>query len=304
MGNDRKRGSNNIEGYRAIFEYAPDPIIITDANGIVRLWNAQAEKLSGYKAEEMIGRPSQITVPDDLLEEAKWLAQEVREKGYIRGYETERSMKDGSKLPVELTMAVLRDDDGNFMGFTTIARDISERKRLGQEIKAKEFYHALSIIDELTELYNVRHFQEILTQELARAKRYSRSLSLLMIDIDEFKRYQDAHGHLVGDAALKDIAHTMKRGVIRGADIVARYGGEEFAILLPETAKNNAVIVAERLRQAVAETTLLGRERLTISIGVASYPEDAQDEKQLISYADQALYRAKQAGRNQVQAWE
>jgi diguanylate cyclase (GGDEF)-like protein len=193
--------------------------------------------------------------------------------------------------------------------FTTIEEVLNkqratlERQELvEQEIEVKEFYRSLSTIDELTGLYNFRHFHELLSQELTRAKRYSRPISFLMLDIDKFKAYQDVYGHLAGDTALKAIAHTMKNGV-RGADIVARYGGEEFAILLPETTKSNAITVAERLRKAIAEITLHREGKLTVSIGVAAYPEDTQGEEQLISYADQALYQAKQAGRNQVHGW-
>ena len=177
-----------------------------------------------------------------------------------------------------------------------------ERQRLEQEIKAKEFYRALSIIDELTGLYNYRHFHALLTQELRRSKRYFHPLSLFMIDIDNFKEYQDAYDHSSGDVALKVIAQTT-RNIVRGVDIVARYGGDEFAVISPEATKAEAAVVAERLRKAVAEIALPTGDRLTISIGVASYPTDAQDKEQLICRADQALYRAKQRGRNQICIW-
>lgn len=178
-----------------------------------------------------------------------------------------------------------------------------ERQRLQQEIEAREFYRALSIIDELTGLYNYRHFHTLLVQELRRCGRYFHPLALFMIDIDNFKVYQDAYGHPAGDAALKVIAETI-RNMMRGVDIVARYGGEEFAIILPETTKEVAAVAAERVREAVAETTLPTGDRLTISIGVAAYPIDAEDKEQLISRTDQALYRAKQRGRNQTVIWE
>jgi diguanylate cyclase (GGDEF)-like protein len=180
---------------------------------------------------------------------------------------------------------------------------VEEKRRLEQEIKAKEFYRSISIIDELTGLYNYRHFHELLTQELSRSRRYFHPLSLLMIDIDNFKEYQDAYDHSVGDAALKVIAQTT-RNTVRGVDIVARYGGDEFAVISPEATKADAAAVAERVRNAVAETILPTGDRLTISIGVASYPTDAQDKEQLICWADQALYRAKQGGRNQICIWE
>jgi len=172
-----------------------------------------------------------------------------------------------------------------------------EREKLHRETREKEFYRSLSIIDSLTGLYNHRHFQELLSQELARARRYGHSLSLVMADIDHFKEYQDEHGHPAGDEALVEAARAMRQGC-RGVDVVARYGGEEFAILMPETPQEAAVQAAERLRRVVD----VGG-RVTISLGVASYPQDAQDKETLIARADRALYRAKQAGRNQTRAW-
>ncbi len=127
------RLARSEERYRALFEHAPDPIIVTDANGTVLLWNERAEEHSGYKAEEVIGRSSEIFVPPDLRQEAKWLAHEVKQKGYVKSYETERMIKGGARVPQELTMASLEDDLGNFIGFTTIARDISDRKKLERE---------------------------------------------------------------------------------------------------------------------------------------------------------------------------
>ncbi len=121
------------ERYRAIFDNAPDAIIVTDANNIVQFWNRRAEEHSGYKADEIVGMSAEIFVPPELSEEARRLRREVRKKGYIQGYETERMMKDGSRVPQELTIAALKDENGQVVGFTTIARDISERKRLEQE---------------------------------------------------------------------------------------------------------------------------------------------------------------------------
>lgn len=182
-------------------------------------------------------------------------------------------------------------------------RVVEEKQRLNQEQEAKEFYRTLSIVDGLTGLYNYRHFRELLTQEIRRSRRYSHLLSLLMVDIDNFKNYNDAYGHPAGDEALKVIAETMQSKV-RGVDVVGRYGGEEFVIILPETPKAHAAIVAERVRKAVAETTLPTGDRLTISIGVVTYPEDAPGNEELISLADKALYQAKQGGRNQIRVWE
>jgi len=171
---------------------------------------------------------------------------------------------------------------------------------LTREREDKEYYRLLSITDGLTEVYNRRHFEELLAREIALAKRYRYDLSLLMIDLDHFKEYNDTYGHLAGDRALRQIARTLK-GMCREVDIIARYGGEEFAILMPFTRKGDSAIVGERLRGAVAQAQ--PQPWLTISIGVAAYPGDAQDGGKLIAGADQALYEAKRV-RNRVCVFE
>lgn len=179
---------------------------------------------------------------------------------------------------------------------------LEERQRLSREIGEKERYHTLSIMDSLTGLYNRRYFHEFLDGAIKRAERYSHPLSLLMIDIDHFKKYQDAHGHIAGDRAIEHIASVL-RNTVREVDVVARYGGEEFVVVAPEEAKSDAAIVANRIREAVAGTKGPLIDTLTISIGVADYPEDAEDKEQLIAHADYALYHAKQNGRNRVVLW-
>jgi diguanylate cyclase (GGDEF)-like protein len=164
----------------------------------------------------------------------------------------------------------------------------------------------LSIHDGLTGLYNFREFHRRLTEEAERSRRYSRPFSLLMLDIDHFKAVNDTCGHLAGDEALRQFAALIRREV-RPVDQVARYGGEEFVIVLPETAGSGALAVAERMRDIISGSEItVAPERvviLTVSIGVASFPEDAESEERLIGAADQALYAAKQTGRNRVCRW-
>ncbi|MBI4301145.1 MAG: diguanylate cyclase [Chloroflexi bacterium] len=175
----------------------------------------------------------------------------------------------------------------------TVDEAVERQQARVREIEDREHYRSLSIIDGLTELCNYRCFYEHLGLEVERAKRYSHTLTLLMVDVDDFKGYNDSYGHQAGDEALKYIAHTLRQRC-RGVDVVARYGGEEFAILLVETAKGDAAVVAERLRQTVAEgRPERGRRQLTVSIGVATLPEDAQEGEELVARADEALYKAK-----------
>jgi diguanylate cyclase (GGDEF)-like protein len=179
-----------------------------------------------------------------------------------------------------------------------------ERRRLQQLAHDGQFYKRLSRVDGLTELYNHKFFHQLLDAEVERAQRYERHLSVLMIDIDHFKIYNDANGHPVGDMALEKIAWTLKT-CTRKCDFIARYGGEEFAVIVPETSKAVAVRIAERLRKAVQDAEFEGESvvpegRLTVSVGVAGYPEDGPGKRDLIARADRALYQAKQQGRNRV----
>jgi diguanylate cyclase (GGDEF)-like protein len=161
----------------------------------------------------------------------------------------------------------------------------------------------------LTGLYNRRHFMERLAAELAAAQRHGRPVSLLLIDIDHFKRVNDAHGHLAGDEALKMIAHVME-GALRKEDVLARYGGEEFVVLARETPLGGGKSLGERIRKAVERSRLTWQGHdlsLTVSIGVTvsvgvSHFEAGITERQIIEAADRALYQAKKAGRNCVVA--
>jgi len=156
----------------------------------------------------------------------------------------------------------------------------------------------LSLTDALTGLYNRRHLMGTLASEVQRSRRLRRSFTVLLADVDKFKQYNDTHGHLAGDAALVKIADVFRR-TTRAVDCVARYGGEEFVVMLLECSLATAAIVAERVRARVAQEEL-GEGRLTVSIGLAEYPDGGDTPEDLIATADAAMYRAKGAGRNQV----
>jgi len=163
---------------------------------------------------------------------------------------------------------------------------------------------ALSRTDSLTGLLNNKTFKESLQQEFLRAKRFKKNFGIIMVDIDHFKKYNDTHGHPQGDYLIKKIADLI-RDNLKDTDIVARYGGEEFAILLPETSKEEAIIIAERLRSLVEWVRFPKEEtqpggKITISCGVSSYPEDGETPEEVLNAADKALYRAKREGRNIV----
>jgi two-component system cell cycle response regulator len=162
----------------------------------------------------------------------------------------------------------------------------------------------LTVIDELTGIYNYRFFVQKLADELKRARRYHHNLSLLMIDIDWFKRYNDNYGHLFGNLILSDLAKVIK-SCIRDTDILIRYGGEEFVVILPQTEKEDARNIGERIRSKVEQTLFEEKEKkfkinLTVSLGVATFPENGTEPEELVRSVDQALYLAKGKGKNLI----
>jgi len=184
-----------------------------------------------------------------------------------------------------------------------VSNALAERE-LKRKAAEGEFYKELSRKDGLTDLYNHRFFHQLLETEVGRAARYNRVVSLLMIDIDDFKTYNDAHGHPAGDAALRRLAYLLRHSS-RNCDYVARYGGEEFAIIVPEVAADAALRMGERIRSIIESSEFEGEDimpggRLTISIGVATFPSHAQSQDDLLTHADRALYQAKTAGKNAV----
>lgn len=211
------------------------------------------------------------------------------------------------KEDIPLGEIITVESDGAFGGKTV------RIKHKAIELKGKKYVLEIfeditdAITDDLTKSYNRRKLKEDLKEELERAERYSNSLSLLMIDIDWFKEYNDFHGHQKGDELLVRLVRTISHN-IRFNDKLYRYGGEEFVVLLPETGEEEAKEVAEKLRSKIVEKKFLGEEEsqptknITVSIGIAAYPKDGNSPSKLIEVADKALYNAKSSGKNTVKA--
>ncbi len=185
----------------------------------------------------------------------------------------------------------------------TITRAI-ERRRYYDDAQKKDHYWKLSIFDELTRIHNHRFFHHSLTQALSSAQRYRFPLSVLLMDLDNFKQYNDLYGHLAGDQVLRVLGGFLSK-LIRSGDMVARYGGEEFAFILPHTHKRGALAMAEKLRREVESLEFDPKgvgpsTHLTTSIGVASFPQDARSKDELLRRADNALYKAKRNNKNTV----
>lgn len=185
---------------------------------------------------------------------------------------------------------------------------LEDLQRKNQELeKVNTMIKEIASKDGLTGLYNHRHFQEVLSNELQRAKRHHQSFSLIFLDVDYFKHYNDTNGHPMGDEVLKTVGHLIKTR-IRNSDMPARYGGEEFIILLPEAPLDAALKLAEDIRKIIEKHPFQNdasqpNGKLTISLGVAEYPRDGQDVTTLLQHVDEAMYQAKETGKNRVCGW-
>ncbi len=200
---------------------------------------------------------------------------------------------------------VFIDDDlaiiRNFANYASIAIKSLSYYNLAEQMKE------LSMTDHLTGLFNRRYFQDRLAEELDRSERHDLSFSLCIIDIDDFKLFNDTEGHPAGDELLKNLTQVINKS-LRATDVLARIGGEEFAVIMPQTDKDEAFFVAERIRNTVREKldrswNLYPKEDITISIGISSYPFDNDNPKKLIRNADKALYTAKMRGKNKTFLW-
>lgn len=185
-----------------------------------------------------------------------------------------------------------------------IIQKVLETRNLQKMAEKSEYYKKLSTTDDLTSLNNQRYFKHVLGNEVRRHSRYNRPMNLLMMDVDNFKKINDTHGHLVGDQVLRQVSELLKKNV-RACDHLCRYGGEEFSVILPETTENEAFMVGERIVLAINRypfKTMDGKSvgKLTVTIGLASFPQDAVEPEMLLKRADDALYRGKQLGKNRI----
>jgi len=291
-------------------------ILIVDDDLSIRDAMHEFVKISGYEAsvassaeealEVLSGNLVEIVITDILLPGMDGLALTDRIKrshdidvivmtGYSTEYSYEEAISKGASdfvfKPVRFEELLLR-----------LKRVLNERRLNHERIQMLEKLRKLSITDGLTQLFNSRHFYNQLKGEIERFNRYGYKLSLLLLDIDNFKDFNDTYGHLEGDKILVHLGRVIK-SCLRKMDTAYRYGGEEFTIILPGTHGEEARTVAERLRSAVAaENFSCGKVsdlEITISIGVTQYRQD-EEISSFVQRADQAMYRSKQAGRNQV----
>ncbi|MFH1622461.1 MAG: diguanylate cyclase [Candidatus Omnitrophota bacterium] len=232
------------------------------------------------------------------------------QRAYYSFYNVTKSFMEKQNSDKEIKEALL-EKINNILIETLFELSESYYKRLNEkidkyigEVEAANFkLQDISIQDELTGCYNYRYFQDILDIEIPRSKRYNRPLSIIMFDIDHFKNFNDKFGHLFGDEVLKLIGGIMKQ-FTRSSDAVFRYGGEEFSIILPETKKEEAFIIAERIREKIQDTSFKIQNimvNITLSGGVSQFDNESSNKDSFIANADKALYLSKDKGRNRIE---
>jgi diguanylate cyclase (GGDEF)-like protein/PAS domain S-box-containing protein len=253
-------------------------------------------RFTGYALREVIGRNCRFLQGADLEQPGRRQLAEAVAQGRATRIVMRNYKRDGSLFYNELSIAPLAEEDGRITHYFGVLRDISE------QIAIEEQLRELASTDPLTGMLNRRRFEGLVNQEILRSHRYARPMVALMLDLDHFKRINDACGHACGDAVLMGFAACIARG-LRIHDICARVGGEEFAAMLPETPIAAGLDVAERLRRAVEAMRIPwdGQEiAVTTSIGITQLTDWDDGYGSLIERADAALYASKQSGRNRV----
>lgn len=292
--------------FRAFADNAPLLAYIKDEAGRYEYVNAPLLRRFGFGAEDIIGKSDSDLWDTELIERIRALEEQVLQSGQSAERLDVSTAADGSQVFWRIYKFPLFWQGHRAVG--SIAVDITQSQLYERELETirgqlearNATLRALSTTDELTNAHNRRSFIEHLRIEWERADRQKTPLSLLMIDVDRFKDYNDSFGHPAGDVVLKQLAQLLCLHA-RTVDIVARYGGEEFAVILPDSERQGARKLAERFRAAI-ETANWPRRNLTVSVGVATRVPNIKSPSVLIDRADSALYRAKQNGRNRVES--
>lgn len=291
------RSQRNTEN---VINSAPLGICITNPQGQFELVNPAYCEFYGYREEELLGKHFTMVVPQayratmsdlhDLFIEGED-THELRQEWEVR-------CKSGEVRTIIAEAARIEGDDGAPRKVTFIV-DITQRKQLEERLKqANERLDYIAHHDELTGLLNRRAGLQRLEQELRRSSRYGSPLSVAMFDLDNFKAFNDTHGHSVGDKILEEVTATVNQ-TLRDTDVQIRLGGEEFLVIMPEVTAENAKLAMERVRRVVSQTSFTQHAlTVTLSAGVASYVEASTTR--LLDRADKAMYQAKQSGRDRV----
>ncbi|HXW68428.1 MAG TPA: EAL domain-containing protein, partial [Dissulfurispiraceae bacterium] len=276
-------------------ENSSQPFVSSYPNGRLMIFNQAFAELTGYTEEELRSMTGAVDLtPAEWREREARVLEELNRTGEPQLYEKEYIRKDGARVLIEVKVHLMRDGKGNPEYYYAFLTDITERRRMQEEMKH------LAHHDALTGLPNRMFFTDILARVLAQSQRHQRKLAILFLDLDRFKNINDMLGHDIGDQLLKEVAERLKKS-IRSSDTVSRIGGDEFNILLSEiTSVDDAAVIARKILAAFQKScTIAGHElHVTASIGISIYPDDSEDPGKLLKYADTAMYHAKEHGRN------
>lgn len=286
-----------------IVTQSDDAVVIVDNTHRIVLFNHGAELMFGYPEKETRGERLDLLMPERFQLQNEAILEEIGAEttGKISQQRRTRQLhcrrKDGNEFTA--SAQILRLTHAGAIYYAAVFRDISQSKKTEEELLR------LAATDPLTGAYNRREFSLMVEREALRSHRYHHALSLIMFDLDLFKKLNDSYGHTAGDKALQRFT-TLCTNTLRNVDIFGRWGGEEFVALLPETDIEGASIIAERLRKIVGESVLTYNEHkisFTVSIGIAQFKDGETTIEGPLSRADSAVYDAKKAGRNRISAF-
>ena len=266
-----------------------DAIITLDRQGQINYVNQGTTKMLGHASAELLGKTVDFVLAGGR-EEAEYIGRLLETVPEIPSYETELLMQDGGHLPVSVSISAVKTPDGHWDNFLAICKDITAQKKVEATLKEE------SIKDGLSGLYNQRYFFDRLESEIERARRQGHALSLLLFDVDQFKTYNDTHGHLEGDRVLRTIGQVVLECTREHVDIGFRYGGDEFTVILPEAREEQALLIAERIRATFEQKHF---DQLTLSVGLMTY-KVGQTSRSFIHFVDKIMYSAKRSGGNRV----
>lgn len=291
------------EFYKKLLDEFYDGVYFVDRDRVITYWNRGAERISGFTADEVVGRRCMDNILMHVDGKGQLLCQGgcplsyTIEDGISRQTEIYLHHKQGFRVPVSVRVSPLRDAGGGIIGAVEVFSDNSPQAPLLERIAQ---FERLSYVDPLTELPNRRFAEIVLTSRHEELKRYGWKFGILFVDIDHFKAVNDTYGHVRGDEVLKMVGTTLLRSV-RSFDVVGRWGGEEFLAIIANVDHAEIHAFAERMRTLVEHSQLPGERpvRVTVSIG-ATIARDGDAVEDLVRRADELLYRSKREGRNRV----
>ncbi len=319
----REKLRTSEEHFRTLAENMGDIVWRADAQLRFTYINVADQKLRGFPRDEVIGtfvRDNCTQHGRDILQKQsrKRLEMETTgNKGIALNFELPMLHKDYGEVWIELSSVPIYAVDGNIIGYQAVGRDVSRRRQqeksmlqshqkledmLQEAEEEKAVLHVQAIQDPLTGLYNRRYLDVTLPREFSRSKRDKKPLAVIMMDLDHFKTVNDQYGHAAGDEVLKALAELLKNGT-RESDLICRYGGEEFVAIMPDTSAHQAFVRCESWRKQLEEMSIIYRDfniSITLSAGIAAFPEDGDSPELLLALADEMLYKSKQEGRNKI----